>query len=339
VKAILWPYKYKNMRKSWYLQMTWIVNALFKYGITVKKHKDFICQGLDFLPLYNYKEDKSTDICIYNHADISHLTGDILLAKTNWFFKPTVPDEYHSTLDILGYGPYSSVTYNKPNFEVVDNNDVDIFFNTKVKKWIENKSTKWGGFFENKEQVITDKGYFLVLGQVGGDEVVTRHDFGSYFLKLEAIIKELLRISNKKIIVKLHPYTDGINARNTKFSDGLKKRLKSFSNRVAVYTGKTNIHNFIKNCECVFLSNSDSGFEAMMHKKPIISFGFPAYHWVAYDLRHLSDLIRAIKLDWFDLNKQNKFLYWYLEKYCFYNQQTAIRRVKELLDGRLPSSY
>ena len=225
----------------------------------------------------------------------------------------TVPDNYHTTLDELGYGPYSSITYAKPDFEKVNKQEADNFFNTTVNNWIKSKETKWAGRFENNVIEITDKDYYLVLGQCFGDEVVTRHDFGVYYIKLESIVKELARLTNNLIIVKLHPYTDGNLAKDTIFSEEIKAKLEKLGNNIKVYIGKSNVHNFIENAKCIILANSGAGFEAMMHHKPIITWGFPEYHWVTYDLRHLADLGRAIKLDWFDKEKQDKFLYWYME--------------------------
>ncbi len=335
MKAILWGYKYNNMRQSWTQQMNWLVDALRNNKVEVYKHSNFICKNLKEIKIYNPVTDKDFDICIYNHCDISHIVGDVIKVKRTWFFKPTVPDEFHTTLDTLGYGPYSSITYDKPNFKKVNKIDVDTFFKIKVNNWIKNKDTKWGSYFENKETEIEYKDYFLVLGQYFGDEVVTRHDFGNYFSKLANIVKELSRVTDKLIVVKLHPYMDGEYATHNKLSLSVKEKLEAIDSKVKVFIGKNNIHNFIENSSCVLLANSGSGFEVMMHQKPIITWGYPEYHWVTYDLRHLADLGRAIKLDWFNKEEQNKFLYWYMEKYCFYNQETANRRVKEMLNGRL----
>lgn len=328
MKAILWGYKYSDMKVSWAKQMLWIANALKDNGYEVKK-KNLKCEGLEAED-YNCDTDNPCDICLYNHIDLSNLTGNVVKAKRNWFFKPTVPDEVHTTLDELGYGPYSSVTYKKPCFKNVS---IGNFFDTKVKDWINSGVTKWGSFKDKVD--MPHKDYWLVLGQCGGDSVNTRHDFGDYFTKLKQVVTELARIDNRHIVVKLHPYTDGKYAKDTVFSDNLTNKLTAISDKVKVYNGKIGIHNFIKNCRAVILGNSGAGYEAMMHHKPIIAWGYPEYHWIAYDLRHLADLVRAIKLDWFDKDKQDKFLYWYLEKYCFYNQETCNDRVRELLDVKV----
>lgn len=329
MKAILWPFKFEDMQESWRKQMIWVANALRFNNIEIKKHPKFVCNGLEFLPIYDYKIDKEVDICIYNHADASCLVGNILKSKENWFFKPTVPDEIHTTLDKLGYGPYSSITYKKPNFEDVV---IDDSFQTKIYSWINKNTNKWNKSFETID--LPYENYFLILGQCAGDSVVTSHDFGNYCEKLFSIVKELNRLlPNEVILIKLHPYMDGRNATTTTYSDNFSKKLKTIAKNVVVYNGKYSVHPFIKKSKCVILANSGAGFETMMQKKPIIAWGFPEYHWVSYNLRHLADLKRAIETipNWFNPDKQSKFLYWYLEKYCFYNQETCLHRVKELL--------
>lgn len=330
-KAILWPYKFDNMKQSWKLQMQWVVKALQDEGYTVVRCPRFKCEGIYHLPTYNYKTDNPCDIVIYNHTDVSHLVGNEVKAKYNWFFKPTIPDKYHTTLDNLGYSAYSSITYNKPPFEQCDMKEVNKFFDTKVKNWIEQKATKFYNF-DNKEIEIKEKDYYLVLGQCGGDYTVTHQDFGYYFYRLETVVRELIRVTKEPIVVKLHPYTDGEFATKTEFSDKIGERLSLIHPRVAVYTGKCNIHSFIKDAKAVLLSNSGSGFEVGMHLKPIIAWGYPEYHWISYDLKHLCDIKRALKLDWFDKEKEKKFIYWYFEKYTFWNLESCKKRVKELLN-------
>jgi hypothetical protein len=345
MKAVLWGFKFSDMKVSWKTQMVWMVEALLKNGVEVFRHKDFLCQNLSHLPIYSFNVLPSSDICIYNHTDISFIIGNVLKSDRNWFFKPTVPTEFHTTLDELGYGPYSSITYEKPLFELMDMDKVEEFFKTKVADWIQSRSSKWGPKKFSNQVKIPGEDYYLILGQCGGDEVVTRHDFGNYFTKLEQVIRELVRIDKRQIIIKLHPYTDGENKQagglrkehqvSTLFSMSLKKKYEEISSKVKVYLGFSNIHDFIPKARCVLVANSGAGFEVMMHHKPIISWGHPEYHWVTGDIMHLADLIRAIKLDWFDQKKQDKFLYWYLEKYCFYDQITADKRVFNLLDEKL----
>lgn len=329
-KAIIWNYKYADMKMSWYQQMNWVVKALQDEGYKIIKTPAFKCKGLKNLSLYNSKIDNPCDIVIYNHADISDLLGNEVKAKHNWFFKPTIPDKYHTTLDDLGYSAYSSITYKKPPFEQCDLGEVNKFFDTKVKNWIETASSKFYNFKSEDIEILEDN-YILILGQCAGDYTTTHQDFGSHFYKIELIIRELLRITKDPIVVKLHPYTDGEFAKDDKFSRKIAEKFAQLSPRVSVYLGKTNLHKFIEKAKVIILSNSGSGFETMMHSKPIIAWGYPEYRYITYELHHLCDLKRALDLKWFNKELSDKFLYWYFEKYTFWDLLSCKRRIKELL--------
>ena len=143
MKAVIWGYKFADMQESWRRQALWIMNSLKKYGVAVRPHPKFVCVGMDY-PLYDFKNDHDADICIYNHTDVSRIIGDVLKTKRNWFFKPeAVPTRFHTTLDEVGYGPYSSITYDKPDFESVSKKKIDEYFNTKVKDWIKTRDVSF----------------------------------------------------------------------------------------------------------------------------------------------------------------------------------------------------
>lgn len=331
--AIFWPYRYAvhttsselgNLNFSWEPRFRWVAQALIQEGFNVLKHKDFQCDLGDGAQIYDPPLREKLDVIIYNHAEASEIEGNILDAERTWFFKPTVPDANQTTLDDLGYGSYSSITYDKPNFELVEEHKVDLFFETKVKNWVDAKSSKWGNVFFDKD--LTLENYILVIGQCFGDSVLNRQDFGSYLPKLTKIVSHLLRSSDKDIVVKLHPYMNGQNWKegDPDAKQNVTEELLSLSERVKVFGDFSSIHSFLEKCSLVVVGNSGSGFEAMMHDKPIISFCMPEYHWVTYDLRKLCDTRRALQTDqWFDKEKSRKFLYWYMEEYSFYDEKSA----------------
>ncbi len=312
------------------------------------------------------------DVCVYNHATIYDINKPFLSpedkhsadwevlyannepvpeevlekqrnlklakpnAEVNLFLKPTAPDQFQHTLEEFGYGSYSSLTYEEPDLSHISNEQVSEFLNTKVKKWIKNNDNKWG---ENNFKIRTDLGelndYYLIIGQCDFDRVLNDQDFpDTYLLKLKSICKELNRIDPKRdIVIKLHPGTDGANKhKDNSYSDFLLKDLKT-SDKVHVCRGDRSIYDFLPKAKCVILGNSGAAFEAMMFQKPIISFCQPEYHWVTYDLRKVCDLWRAIQTDvWFDEEKSNKFLYWYMMEYCIYDDKSTKKRIDYLLD-------
>jgi len=330
LKVLFWPYRFADMKVSWADQMIWIANAFKSHGYEILRKDDFICEGMEANVYVPERDRNDIDYIVYNHTDTSMLVGNIVPAKHTLFMKPSVPTPLHTSLDTMGYGPYSAITYEKPDFEFIPDNIIQDYFDTKVTGWINNKVTKWNAHVSiDIELNVSD--YYLVLGQCGGDSVVNQYDFGNYWTKLEAVIKELIRVDNRDVVVKLHPYTDGMDAKDHKFSENLINNYSAIDERVHVYNGKSNIHSFIPNARCVFLANSGAGLEVMMHHKPMVTWGYPEYHWVTYDLRHLADIKRTLSLDWFDRNKQDKFLHWYTEKYCYCDRESCANRVADIL--------
>ena len=190
-----------------------------------------------------------------------------------------------------------------------------------------------------KKGSIRDTDYFLIVGQCFGDTVVSEQDFEfTYYYKLRGICEKLSKISKDKIIVKLHPYMNGKEkgefcSEDEQLDNKIKYELEKISPSIEVHTGFRSIHDFLPNSKCVIVGNSGAGFEAMMHSKPIISFCQPEYHWITYDLRKICDLHRAIDTEsWFDKELSDKFLYWYMKEYCFFNYKSAKDRLDDLLD-------
>ena len=72
----------------------------------------------------------------------------------------------------------------------------------------------------------------------------------------------------------------------------------------------------------------------MMHDVPIISYGYPEYHWITKDLRILTELKGYIAdMTWFDKELSRKYLMWYINWYLCHDVKTTQRRVEELLDA------
>lgn len=298
--------------RNWQNRFQYLVDGLLTNGINTYTHQDFKCNLKNVLP---YSPSVKYDITIYNHADESF--GYKEKAKHNWYFKPTIPTEDYVTLDPMGYGSYTTATYKRPPYLNIRAKDCHDFINTKVKSWIDSGETKWGKVL--KPYQPNDQGYVLVLAQCEGDYSVKRHDFGDYVTRINAVVDEIIECSDKKVIVKSHPH-----CRLSIFND---------NERIKVVRGKYSAHELIKNSYCVVVANSGSGFEALFHDKPVICWSYPEYHWVSYDLRHLCDMKRALKLDWYKPQAVKQFLCWYFEHYCFFDSESAAKRVKFLLDN------
>jgi len=347
-KALLHSFKIDVILIDWAVRYEWICKSLVDKGydiykldslsIDCNKFENIIFRNVQSISLEE-AEKLQFDICIYNHSTVDEIFDFKINSNLNLFLKPTVPDLKQATLDELGFGSYSSITYERPDFEDVSHENVYKFFQQDVQNWVDKNYSKFCRDVLEKEGTIQDTDYFLIVGQCFGDAVLTDQDFEfTYYYKLQSICRRLSEISNDKIIVKLHPYMNGKEKGEAGdddylLEDKVKYELEKISPNIEVHTGFRSIHDFLPNCKCVIVGNSGAGFEAMMYSKPIISFCQPEYHWVTYDLRKTCDLRKAIDTDsWFDKELSDKFLYWYMREYCFFSHSSARKRLDELLD-------
>ncbi len=307
--------------------MEWLASALSECGFRVERHEALEC--CTHLPTYRGKSH--VDLVVFNHTDVEKVHGLFpVTSDMTWFFKPTVPDDKHATLDRLGFGPFSEITYDKPDYMSARGDDVDAFYAKEVNRWISNNSSKWGNDHFTKETRPEAKDYILVVGQTIHDEVVNHHSLGGYAHQLWGIIEEIRRVSDKAIVVKMHPKQkeDNEYAHNR-----MKEGIENLNiDNIEIYDDYSSIHNFLPEASHVVTANSGSGFEAMMHNVPIISFGHPEYHWETFDLRKRCEMRQALDTKaWYSEKNTRKFLYWYMKEYCFFDFISAKKRVKYLL--------
>ena len=351
--ALVYPFRFGTFESDWAMLVSWLLVALHEKGFEILKHKDVKFWNSpdersarlekfdgDFDP--EEDKDKKIDLVIYNHCDIHEINQqtDKIKSDYKWIFKPTPPTETHVTLDELGFGSYSSITYDKPDFEDIPQDVVDNFFESSVDMWINLKSSKWGENYFGIDSDLEEDDFYLILWQCGGDSVVNRQDFGSYFDKVEAIIRELDKVDDRPIVVKLHPYTNGQSSDVIHSVDWVEHFTKKFTSinpdKIKIYSNFSSVHEFIPRARCVFVGNSGAGYEVMMHSKPMVSFCYPEYHWITYDLRKVCDISNAIKVEeWFNPDLSDRFLYWFSEKYCYYDLDTARKRVDDLLEENI----
>tara|TARA_X000001382_G_scaffold119651_1_gene100627 strand:- start:21287 stop:22261 length:975 start_codon:yes stop_codon:yes gene_type:complete len=270
--------------------------------------------------------DSNDDIYLYNHTYLEDiLANNFNTGKKTLFFKPTAPTPDYFSLDIEGYACASDITYNKPLFTDVDETK---FFKTKVKEFKTERVNKWS---ESKDLQFSrvkniPKDHILILGQMPGDETVTKFSFGSHWQKVVEIVNFLKKDYN--IVLKIHPTLKPKDAWIYYQStiDAWEKE------GVIVFSGFESLHDILPHTKVAITENSTSGIECMMYDVPIISYGYPEYHWITKDLRHLQKIKEYINnLSWFNKLLSRKWLAWYCLNYLCYNKETTIARLKTIL--------
>lgn len=105
-----------------------------------------------------------------------------------------------------------------------------------------------------KPNIINKNGYILLCGQIPHDTQLQHYGSKKYIIKLQNIVNEIKKYSNKKIVFRSHPKIKG---------RGLIK-LNS-----VIYSKNDNINDDFKNAFVVIGINSNSLLEAMIYGLPV----------------------------------------------------------------------
>lgn len=326
--------RFQDIFSNWQPIYIKVMNAFYDLGYEVcasplLKMKDmpsFVNIGI---------KDNLNDVYVYNHTTLSKIkeTGFIVSNNKNIFIKPTGPTSDHFTLDHLGYASATSITYQKPNFESVNSNS---FYFNEVSKIKKNKINKWSGVKHLTPTDVIQKipnNHVLVLGQVPADETVNGMSFGNHWDKLSQIIDKLIKGSQYPIVLKMHPVSI-TNEHKEYYQRKLGKYVNYWKEKgVTVIDGRESLHDILPKSRVAIIENSTAGLECLFHEVPIISYGYPEYHWVTKDMRHITWLNNYVNdISWYDNELAKKWVTWYCTKYQCYDQQSTKKRLKEILN-------
>ena len=145
--------------------------------------------------------------------------------------------------------------------------------------------------------------------QIPHDETIRFH---SKVTVEEALERTCIATKNieMNLVVKGHPVNPGS-------MHSLKEIVKKYSH--AYWYDDVSIHQLIQNARCTVTVNSGVGFESLLHKIPVITFGRSEYDSVTYGVNDKTDLEKTISLasdSFFNLPDVCKFYnHWW--KYCY----------------------
>ncbi len=258
---------------------------------------------------------------IFNHTDKTKVGKH---RSECLFVKPTAPTSKHFAIDDVGYANSSWLAFSEP-FEVemrewidTDHNAIKALIETKANKWDDSVILKW------RKGKKTPKDHTLVIGQMPKDETVEGFGFGGHIRKLDLIVERLVKETRYPVVAKMHP--------KLQKRDRLLDKWRTWG--VDVREGFESIHDILPRTRVAIIDNSTAGIECLMHEVPIISYGWPEYHWVTEKLQVLPQLPRLVDdLSWYQRDYANNFISWYIHEYLCYDVNSTKRRLKEILDS------
>ena len=334
-----WPSMYLNLFKSFHtlgytIRISPNIKTLDKDNNYVEVFKN---RKLGDIILPDYVKvgiiDDPNHIYIFNHTHTHQVEEENWPSgKINLFIKPSGPGSKHFTIDPIGYSSHTSISYDKPNFENVK---YEKFYKNEISNWIKNKINKWDDDSSVNEFikpiVNIPNNHILFIGQIPGDETCTVFSFGDHWLKLRTLINAL--ITDEPVVIKLHPYLSEPVSQLWAEHYHLNDQIKEWEDKgYTVLSGFESMHEILPKTKVAILENSTAGLECLMHNTPIISYGYPEYHWVTKDLRHALNINKYIRdLSWYDEHKAKSWLAWWHKNYICFDYTTTLNRIKKLL--------
>ena len=283
---------------------------------------DCIRHSLDMM---GHEEDnESPELHVYNHT-CRDLEPD--MPENSIIFKPTAPTSKHFQICREGYANSSEITFEEPveyeyrKYDNIEWNEINDLIERRANKWDDSIMLKW------PDAKNVKKDHILIIGQMPEDETVMGFGFGDHWKKMCMIIDKLEDRDN--LVIKLHPR---IRKASHRIKD-INKYIEEWKGKGhQVFSNYESIHSILPYTKVAITENSTAGIECMMHDVPIISYGYPDYHWITNDLRILTKLRNSVDdLSWFNKEKSRRFLCWYVFDYLCYDIPTTMRRLEEIL--------
>ena len=256
--------------------------------------------------------DNPADVHFYNHmCNEDHIPGMYII-------KPTAPTSKHFQICSWGYANSSEITFEDPCWWA--------FVKHSKKQWdtiqdmVQKRANKWDDsiLLKWKDSKGIPDNHILVIGQMPDDETVHGFGFGDHIVKLKMIVDKL---HSRNVVIKLHPrYKNPV----------LVKKWEDAGH--TVIDGYISIHDVLPKTRVAIVENSTAGIECMMHKVPIISYGFPEYHWITKKIQTLPQLKSDVRdLGWYSEKENEMFLHWYINRYLCKDVESVKSRIQNIL--------
>lgn len=255
---------------------------------------------------------------VFDHSDTLYISYHTYGDKVPnlWRIKESYLPGFF-TVDAKGFSGFSefSDTINYETIKQIDYNFANQFLEEIRNKTIKNNISKYPqNKFTNNKNTVKDFIFFPL--QMDKDVVINLTKFDFYDL-----IELVCRNIDFPIVIKIHPYS----------LDMKPKILKIISKKNNISLTECSIHEIIPNCKCCITINSGVGFESLLHKKPVVTFGKSDYGMATQYCQNKeqikNDLIHECINNYNSINT-TKFLYHYLNNYCFYYNDICNLKLK-----------
>lgn len=210
------------------------------------------------------------------------------------------------TFDETGYSGWSSLAKNP-----------EIVFSKKITKSMAERNFKKlqnhyiakniSKYEQTHSNFIFPEKFIFFPLQTLNDTVMLQSNFDPFTL-INHII-EMLYKKGIPLVIKRHPFCD---------NQLLEKILLDYEKQKKVILFNGSIHDALSKASTIYVINSGVGFEALMHLKPVVSFGKSDYMSVTQHITHLEEID---KNPWYILDDEKRdkiklFLHYFIHEKC-----------------------
>ncbi|MDH7448105.1 capsular polysaccharide export protein, LipB/KpsS family [Aquimarina sp. 2201CG14-23] len=181
---------------------------------------------------------------------------------------------YLFTIDTDGWGPQHSMMQSIPSFETVDTQKAITFCKHLSSDFL----TK--GYSKQKQPPINSlhdtPEHFIFAPIQRPTDVMIKNNSPIGVADFITLLSNWAEKSQQHIVFKLHPG-------NFLDPDIVAHTQNSCKDRTYVHVVDGNIHELIQKSKGVMCINSGTGFESLIHGKPVVTFGRCDYKWVTFN--------------------------------------------------------
>ena len=163
-------------------------------------------------------------------------------------------------------------------------NGADIF-NMLQNRMNDNQSKFEQPIYQSSEKINLPDDYVFFPCQIPHDETIKFHSDVTVEEALERTCTATQEIG-MNLVVKGHPVNPGS-------MQSLKEIVKNYPH--VTWYDDVSIHQLIQTARCTVTVNSGVGFESLLHKIPVVTFGRSEYDCVTYKVNSNTDLGKTIK--------------------------------------------
>jgi hypothetical protein len=251
-----------------------------------------------------------------------HSIGDV---PNVWRIKESAIPNYY-LFDRCGYSGWAEIAKNPDRFsaeiEAQDVEEARCFVSELRAQLVKSNLSKYR---QSKEAFDVDEPFVFFPLQKRADTVARLYRIDSLAVLQRA--SEVAAQRRKLLVIKRHPL-----CREQKMAETI-ERLAAENPYVRQTTAS--VHRVLERCDSVLVANSGVGFEALLHERPVYSFGASEYESATATLQRLDDIERAFSdQHQVDSRYRDQFVSWFLKDYCFSSLDlgSVIRKLKLATD-------